>query len=77
MFIFLVLCALGVYPASVMMVLSPIVIVFVAIFAVAAVPTGAMIGFLVSLSIALVSAGVLMFAIMTYLLRLSFRKAGI
>lgn len=77
MFIFLVLCALGVYPTAVMMVLSPIAIVFVAIFAVAAVPTGAMIGFLVSLSVALVCGGVLMFGIMTYLLKLSFRKAGI
>lgn len=77
MFIFFVLCALGVYPASVMAVLSPIVIVFVAIFAVSVAPTGAMIGFLVSLSVALVCTGVLMFGIMTYLLKLSFRKADI
>ena len=38
---------------------------------------GAMIGFLVSFSVMLFSAGLLAFAVMTYLLRLSFRKAGI
>ena len=74
MFIFLVLCAFGVYPA---LMLSPIAVALGSIFSVAAPFTGAMIGFLVSFSVMLFSAGLLAFAVMTYLLRLSFRKAGI
>lgn len=77
MFVFLVLCALGVYPASVALMLSPIAVALGSIFSVAAPFTGAMIGFLVSFSVMLFSAGLLAFAVMTYLLRLSFRKAGI
>ncbi len=77
MFIFFVLCALGVYPTAVMLVLSPIMLVLVAIFAIAAVPSAAMTGFLISLSVMFVCMGLLMFAIMTYLLKLSFRKAGL
>lgn len=76
-FAFFVLCALGVYPTAVMLILSPIMIVLVAIFAVAAVPSGAMIGFIASLSVMFVCMGLLMFAIMTYLLKLCFRKAGL
>lgn len=77
MFIFLVFCALGVYPASVVLMLSPIAVALGSIFSASAPFTGAMIGFLVSFSVMLFSAGLLAFAVMTYLLRLSFRKAGI
>lgn len=77
MFIFLVLCAFGVYPASVALMLSPIAVALGSIFSVAPPFTGAMIGFLVSFSVMLFSLGLLAFAVMTYLLRLSFRKAGI
>ena len=57
--------------------LSPIAVALGSIFSVAPPFTGAMIGFLVSFSVMLFSAGLLAFAVMTYLLRLSFRKAGI
>ncbi len=77
MFIFLVLCAFGVYPASVALMFSPILVAIGSIFSVAPPFTGAMIGFLVSFSVMLFSAGLLAFAVMTYLLRLSFRKAGL
>lgn len=76
MFFFFVLCAFGVYPTAIGLMISPIVIAVAAILMVAIVPTGLMIGFLVALSTALFTAGLLLFTAMTYLLKLSFSKSG-
>lgn len=76
MFCFFVLCAFGVYPVALGLLLSPLIIAVAAIFMVAIVPTGLMIGFLVALSTALFTAGLLIFSAMTYLLKLSFKKSG-
>lgn len=75
LFICFVVCAFGVYPTAIALMASPIIVLLAAIFMVAAVPTAAMIAFLISLSIALFTAGLLIFIIMTWLLKLSFKRA--
>lgn len=77
LFVFFVICAIGVYPTAVGLMLSPIIVALAAIFMVAFVPSGLMICFLVSLSVALFSSGLLMFLLMTWLLKLSFKNLDI
>ncbi len=78
LFVFFVICAVGVYPAAVCLMLSPIFIIIGGIFYSAAVfSSGAMVGLMISLSIALFAAGLLAFLIMTVLIKLSYRKSGI
>lgn len=77
MFVFSVMCAFVVYPICVGLILSPILIVIISVFAVAVMPSGAMIGFLVSLSVFLAAVGVFGFAVMTWLIKLSVRKGEI
>lgn len=74
MFVFFVLCALGVYPTAVMLVLSPIVLILASVVATS---DALMVGMFVSMGVMLAAAGLLMFAIMTWLLKLCYRKAGI
>ena len=75
-FLFFVVCAFGIYPTALALMASPIIILLVAIFAVAAVPSGLMIGLLISLAVMLFTAGLLMFLIMTALLKFSFRRSS-
>lgn len=76
LFFFFVFCALGVYPTALALMASPIIVALAAIFMVAVVPSAAMIVFLVSLCVALFTAGLLTFLIMTWLLKLSYRRSG-
>ncbi len=76
-FFFVVLvCAIGIYPACVALMLCPIAILIAAIFAVAVVPTGMMIGLFISLAVFLFSLGLFGFLVTTWLLKLSYRRAG-
>lgn len=77
LFVFFVICAIGVYPTAIGLMLSPIIVALAAIFMVAVVPSGLMICFLVCLSTALFTSGLLTFLIMTWLLKLSFRNLDI
>ena len=77
LFIFFVICAVGIYPTAICLMASPIVVAVAAIFAVAAVPTGLMVGFMVSICVALFAAGLLTFLLMTWLLKLSYKKSGL
>lgn len=77
MFFFFVLCAFGAYPSAIGLMLSPIAVVLAAIFVMAIAPSGLMIAFLVCLCVMLFTAGLLIFLVMTYLLKLSFKKSGI
>lgn len=74
MFIFFVLCALGVYPTAVLLMLTPIVLILASVVAAS---DALMVGMFVSMGVMLAAAGLLMFAIMTWLLKLCYRKAGI
>lgn len=76
MFAAMVICAFGVYPTAVTLMAVPLVVLFVSIFAVAAVPTAGMIGFVISLCVLLFSSGLLLFLFMTWLLKLSYKRAG-
>jgi hypothetical protein len=73
--IILIALAFAVYPVALGLMLSPVFIIVAAVFLLSVVPTGWMIAFLVSLAIALFSAGLLTFLIMTALLRLGFRRS--
>lgn len=76
-FFFVVLiCAVGVYPASIALMLCPIAILIGAIFAVTFVPTAAMVGLFISLAVFLFSMGLFGFLVTTWLLKLSYRRAG-
>lgn len=77
LFVFFIICAFGVYPAALGLMASPIVIALAAIFAVAIVPSGLMICFLVFLSVTLFTSGLLMFLVMTWLLKLSYKGLNI
>lgn len=76
MFAFLVVCAFGVYPTAITLMAAPLIVLLIAVFAVAFVPTAGMIGFMISLSVLLFSAGLLIFLLMTWLLKLSYKRAG-
>lgn len=77
LFVFFVICAVGVYPASVGLMISPVIIIIGMFFAYSAVHSAAMIGLMISVSAALFAAGLLAFLIMTVLIKLSYRKSGI
>lgn len=76
MFLFLVLCAFAVYPTAIGLMLAPLAVIILALVVLAFSWTGFAVAFLVSLSVALFSAGLLIFLIMTALLKMSFKKAG-
>lgn len=76
MFALLVVCAFGVYPTAVTLMASPLIVLLISIFAVAFVPTAVMVGFLVSLCVCLFTAGLFIFLFMTWLLKLSYKRAG-
>ena len=69
-------CAIGVYPTACTLMFVPIVLFIASFFLVAVVPDGAMIGFLISLGVLCFTGGLLLFLFMTWLLRISFRRAG-
>ena len=75
-FFVLVFIAIGAYPLFAALLLSPLVVLVISIFAVAAVPTGLMVAFLISLSVFLFVAGLQGIIELTWLLRYSYRKAG-
>lgn len=75
-FFVLVLIAVGAYPTFAVLMLSPLIVLFIAIFAVAAVPTGLMVAFLISLSVFLFVAGLQGIIELTWLLKYSYRCAG-
>lgn len=76
LFFIVLVCAVGVYPACIALMLCPIAILIAAIAAVAFVPTGMMVGLMVSLSVFLFSMGLFGFLLTTWLLKLSYRRAG-
>lgn len=76
LFAIFVICAFGVYPTAVTLMASPIIVLLIFIFAVAFVPTAAMVGFLASLCVCLFTAGLFIFLLMTWLLKLSYKRAG-
>ncbi len=76
MFLFLVICAFGVYPTAFCLMLSPLAVALLALLVLAVSWTGAAAGFLICLSISLFSAGLLIFLAMTALLKMSFKKSG-
>lgn len=75
-FFVLVFVAVGAYPTFAALMLSPFIVLIVAIFAVAAVPTGLMVAFLISLSVFLFVAGLQGIIELTWLLKYSYRRAG-
>lgn len=75
-FFVLVFVAIGAYPTFAALMLSPLIVLFIAIFAVAAVPTGLMVAFLISLSVFLFVAGLQGIIELTWLLKYSYRRAG-
>lgn len=77
MFFFFIFCAMGVYPTSIALMVSPIAVAVGGAFAFAVIPSGAMIGFFISLSIAMFCVGLLMFLIMTWLLKTCFKRSGL
>lgn len=76
MFFVVLLCAIGIYPACIALMLCPIAVLIAAIAAVAFVPTGMMVGLMISLSVFLFSMGLFGFLLTTWLLKLSYRRAG-
>lgn len=76
LFFIVLFCAIGVYPASIALMLCPIAILIAAIVAVAFAPTGLMVGLMISLSVFLFSLGLFGFLLTTWLLKLSYRRAG-
>lgn len=75
-FFVLVFVAIGAYPTFAALMLSPLIVLIVAIFAVAAVPTGLMVAFLISLSVFLFVAGLQGIIELTWLLKYSYHRAG-
>lgn len=76
MFFVVLLCAIGIYPACIALMLCPVAILIAAIAAVAFVPTGMMVGLMISLAVFLFSLGLFGFLLTTWLLKLSYRRAG-
>lgn len=68
-------CAIGVYPAGVALMFVPFALLIASIVLMTIVPSGAMIGFLISLGVMCFTAGLLMVLLMTWILRLSYRRA--
>ena len=76
LFFVFVFGAFVVYPTALGLMAAAIAVVIASIFAIAVVPTGWMILLMVSLCVALLSAGVLVFLVMTWLLKLSYSRTG-
>lgn len=75
-FFIAVFLAIGIYPACAAMILSPIAIVIAAIFAEVIVPMGAaVVGLLISVAVMLCAAGVFGLLVMTWFLKLSYKRA--
>lgn len=74
-FFIAVFFAIGIYPTCAVLVLSPIFILIAAVFMAAVVPSGTMIGLLISVAVMLCAAGVLGLLVTTWFLKLSFRRA--
>lgn len=72
-----IVCAIGAYPAACGLMFIPLALIVAAFFLIPAVPGGAMIGFLISLGVLCLTGGLLLFLVMTWLLRLSFRRSGL
>lgn len=70
-------CAIGAYPAACGLMLIPLALIVSAFFLIPAVPGGAMVGFLISLGVLCLTGGLLLFLVMTWLLRLSLRRSGL
>ncbi len=68
-------CAVGVYPAGAALMLAPIALLIASIVLMTIVPSGAMIGFLISLGVMCFTAGLLMILLMSWILRLSYQRA--
>lgn len=75
-FFIALVCAVGAYPTACALMLVPIALFIASFFLIPAVPGGAMIGFLISLGVLCFTGGLLLFLIMTWLLRTGFRRAG-
>ena len=74
-FFFAVFLAIGIYPACAVLVCSPIFILIAAVFPAAVVPSGTVIGLLLSVAVMLCAAGVLGILVTTWFLKLSYRRA--
>lgn len=74
-FFIAVFLAIGIYPASALLVLSPIFIVIATVFLAAVVPSATMVGLLISVAVMLCAAGVFGLLVTTWFLKLSYRRA--
>lgn len=74
-FFIAVVLAIGIYPTGAVLVLSPIFILIAAVFISAVVPSATMIGLLISAAVMLCAAGVFGILVITWFLKLSFRRA--
>lgn len=70
-------CAIGAYPAACGLMLIPLALIVSAFFLIPAVPGGAMVGILISLGVLCLTGGLLLFLVMTWLLRLSLCRSGL
>lgn len=75
-FFIAVFLAIGIYPTCAVLVCSPIFILIAAVFAAAAVPSGTLVGLLISVAVMLCAAGVLGLLVTTWFLKLSYRRAN-
>ena len=75
-FFALVLLSLAAFPTFAVLMLSPFIVLLVAVFAVAAFPSGLMAAFLASLCIFLFTAGLQGFIELTWLLKYAYKRAG-
>ena len=76
LFFVFVFGAFVVYPTALGLMAAAIAVVIAGIFAIAVIPTGWMVLLMISLCIALFSAGLLVFLVMTWLLKLSYSRTG-
>lgn len=74
-FFIAVFLAIGIYPASALLVLSPIFIVIATVFLAAVVPSATLVGLLISAAVMLCAAGVFGLLVTTWFLKLSYRRA--
>lgn len=75
-FFLMVLTAIWVYPLCVGLMLAPLILLIGGLVATVVLPSGLLIGFFISLGVMLFAAGLLGFLLTTWLLRLSYRRAG-
>ena len=74
-FFIAVFLAIGIYPVSALLVLSPIFIVIATVFLTAVVPSATLVGLLISAAVMLCAAGVFGLLVTTWFLKLSYRRA--